>query len=89
VLSVWSKPTLKRPPTPLPQGARGDARRPRGSPPLPRQGEGLGVRAAWSPRELNGPATPGRIVQSREIFAPGDRRVNQATVIDAYYTFSS
>ncbi len=47
------------------------------------------MRAAWSPRELNGPATPGRIVQSREIFAPGDRRVNQATVIDAYYTFSS
>jgi len=33
--------------------------------------------------------TPGRTLQARETFVPGDLRVNRATVIDAYYTFSS
>ncbi len=32
--------------------------------------------------------TPGRTLQSREAFAPGDLRVYRATIIDAYYTFS-
>jgi len=47
----------------------------------------IGAAIGWAFYRVR--TTPGRLVQSHEIFAPGDRRVNRATVIDAYYTFSS
>jgi len=66
--------------TPLPQGARGDARHTTGGPPLPRQGEragpsaaaegpvshGLGVRAVPSPRDRHGMLPMYRVIDSEE-----------------------